>query len=130
MSPEGLPAASAYWTDLAVAADEGDLYLNPAAAQACDSACANYIDKLIAHQRLARDLADVQGFGSLPSGVALAERFSKKAVDADGTNNLVDVLQSHIDVVMAMQAVFRKFFTDTENTDEQNASGISAQGPR
>jgi hypothetical protein len=128
MAPEGTKAISAYWTDLAVAADEGNLYLNPVAAQACDSVCSSYIDKLIGHQRLARDLADVEGFGSLPSGIALATRFSEKA--AGGPNNLVDVLQSHIDVVMAMQAVFRKFFTDTQDTDEQNASGIATQGPR
>ncbi|WP_245865273.1 hypothetical protein [Rhodococcoides kyotonense] len=68
----------------------------------------------------------MNGLGTLPSGIALAQRFSEKA--AGGPNNLVDVLQSHIDVVTAMQAVFQKFFDATTDTDQANASGIAAPG--
>ncbi|RRQ28070.1 hypothetical protein DK926_09270 [Rhodococcus sp. Eu-32] len=120
--------AVAYWNSLSDAAESGQLYLSPEAARKCDYACTDFLSKLSDHQLEAGLLADVKGLGSLPSGISLATRFSEKA--AGGPNNLVDVLQSHIDVVMAMQAVFRKFFTDTADTDRENASGISAQGPR
>lgn len=124
------PTPNEFWATMASEADQGNLYLSPEAARKCDQVCEDFLSKLRDHKINAGTLAEVIGFGSLPSGVALAERFSKKAVDADGTNNLVDVLQSHIDVVMAMQAVFRKFFTATADTDRENASGISAQGPK
>jgi hypothetical protein len=42
---------------------------------------------------------------------------------------MVDVLQSHIDVVEEMKAVFNKFFTATTDVDEANAGGINAEGP-
>ncbi|WP_245819958.1 hypothetical protein [Rhodococcoides yunnanense] len=85
--------------------------------------------KLTAHNRSAEDLAVVKGLGSFDTGIALAKVFSEKA--AGGANNLVDVLQSHIDVVMQMQAVFQKFFTTTDAVDQDNAAAITqANAPR
>ncbi|WP_186629096.1 hypothetical protein [Rhodococcus sp. BP22] len=117
-----------YWTNLATAADEGQLFLDPRAAMDCDKACAVYIENLVENRRRAMNLADVRGMGSFESGIALARKFSLKA--DGGTNNLVDVLQSHIDVVTAMQTVFRKFFDATETTDQDNGSLIGQEGPR
>lgn len=92
-----------YWNDLAVAVDEGQLFLDPEAAHHCDAACNEYLGILREQKSYAERLSDVRGMGSFDSGIALARKFSLKA--AGGTNNLVDVLQSHIDVVMAMQTV-------------------------
>ncbi|MGB2951714.1 MAG: hypothetical protein WBB99_22770, partial [Rhodococcus sp. (in: high G+C Gram-positive bacteria)] len=80
-----------YWQALAVAADQGQLYLNPAAAQACSAACDEYILKLENHQREARVLANTSGWGDFDSGKELARIFSEKAVGGD--DNMVDVLQ-------------------------------------
>ncbi|MEO7079432.1 MAG: hypothetical protein ABIY38_11125, partial [Rhodococcus sp. (in: high G+C Gram-positive bacteria)] len=73
-------------------------------------------------------LGNVRGMGEFPSGIALAKKFSLKAVG--GENNLADVLQSHIDVVMAMQTVFRKFFDATADVDDSNAAVIGQDGPK
>ena len=43
---------------------------------------------------------------------------------------MVDVLQSHIDVVEQMQVVFNKFFTATDNVDDTNAANVRAQGSK
>ncbi|MGB7239948.1 MAG: hypothetical protein WBD41_28680 [Rhodococcus sp. (in: high G+C Gram-positive bacteria)] len=43
---------------------------------------------------------------------------------------MVDVLQSHIDVVEEMKVVFGKFFSATEAADAANATDIQAQGPK
>ncbi|WP_256895762.1 hypothetical protein [Rhodococcus sp. 1163] len=73
-------------------------------------------------------ISSVEGMGTFDSGIALARKFSQKA--QGGPNNLADVLQSHIDVVMAMQAVFRKFFDATVDVDDSNAAAIGRDGPK
>lgn len=117
-----------HWQSLAVAADEGELYLDEAAAEACSRSCDEYIDKLIAHQKTAKSLSNIVGWGEFKSGQQLREIYSQKAVG--GANSMVDVLQSHIDVVIQMQAVFKKFFVDTGATDDGNAADLGSQGPR
>ncbi|OLT33141.1 hypothetical protein C5142_23180 [Rhodococcus sp. BGS-1C] len=119
---------STYWQSLADAADQGHLFLNEAAAKACSQACSAYIEKLIDHQETAQSLAYIDGFGDFNSGQELRDLFAAKAVG--GEDNMVDVLQSHIDVVREMQVVFKKFFDGTNAGDEDNAAGIAAQGPR
>nr|WP_296775915.1 hypothetical protein [Rhodococcus sp. (in: high G+C Gram-positive bacteria)] len=117
-----------HWQSLAVAADEGQLYLDEVAAEACSRACDAYIDKLIAHQKTAKNLSNIVGWGEFKSGQELREFYSQKAVGGHGS--MVDALQSHIDTVMQMQAVFRKFFVDTTATDDGNAADLGSQGPR
>ncbi|MCZ4080173.1 hypothetical protein O1W68_19695 [Rhodococcus sp. H36-A4] len=123
-----LESPIAYWNGLATAADDGQLFLDPAAARHCDKACTEYLSTLETNKDLAFKLGNVKGMGTFESGIALARKFSQKAVG--GPNNLVDVLQSHIDVVTAMQAVFRKFFVTAEDVDEHNATSIGQHGPR
>ncbi|RRQ27359.1 hypothetical protein DK926_12745 [Rhodococcus sp. Eu-32] len=115
------------WQALANAADNGQLYLNPDAAVSCSRACDEFLEKLVAHQAAARLLADVNGLGEFESGRALRVRFAQKAMG--GANNLVDVLQSHIDVVTEMQIVFKKFFADTTAVDTRNSMAIDQNGP-
>ncbi|WP_269455201.1 hypothetical protein [Rhodococcus sp. EPR-157] len=43
---------------------------------------------------------------------------------------MVDVLQSHIDVVEEMNVVFGKFFATTEAADDANATDLQSQGPK
>ena len=117
-----------YWQALAVAADQGQLYLNDQAAQACYSACDGYILKLKEHQETARRLVNTSGWGDFDSGKELARIFSEKA--AGGEDNMVDVLQSHIDVVEGRKVVFGKFFAATEAADAANAPDLQAQGPK
>lgn len=114
------------WEALAVAADEGDLFLDPEAASASDLACVEYIAKLRARQSDAKGLASAGLWGDFESGKALERIYAEKAVG--GENNMVDVLQSHIDVVEQMRTVFRKFFVDTTATDDGNASAFG--GPK
>lgn len=41
---------------------------------------------------------------------------------------MVDVLQSHIDVVEEMKVVFGKLFVATQDVDDDNAAGLAAEG--
>nr|WP_296775921.1 hypothetical protein [Rhodococcus sp. (in: high G+C Gram-positive bacteria)] len=114
------------WNALAFAAENGQLFLSADVAAQCDQTCASYIANLRSRQDDARVLADVNGWGEFESGKALRKIFAEKAVG--GENNMVDVLQSHIDVVEQMRTVFRKFFVDTTATDDGNASAFG--GPK
>jgi len=109
--------STTYWQSLADAADQGHLFLNEAAAKACSEACSVYIDKLIEHQKTARTLADIDGFGDFDSGQELRDLFAAKAVGGE-------------DVVREMQVVFKKFFDSTDAGDEDNAADIAARGPK
>ncbi|WP_072806939.1 hypothetical protein [Rhodococcoides yunnanense] len=126
MTPESTKPTS-FWAAMATEVDRGNLSLSPEAAAQCDAACTNFIAKLEAHRLNAGVLREVKGLGTFPSGIELAQKFSEKA--AGGTNSLVDVLQSHIDVVMQMQAVFQKFFSATDTVDQDNAAAITQQNP-
>ena len=125
--PIGIDLLS-HWQDLALAADVGDLILEEDAARFCDSACDEYLATLNALKIDAGGLGNIKGMGDFESGIALARKFSLKAVGGD--NNLVDVLDSHILVVESMQNVFRKFIVRTAATDGENASSINIDGPR
>lgn len=124
-SPDTPPT---YWQSLAHAADQGHLYLNADAAAACSKACDGYIEKLIDHQNYARELGNARGWGDFASGKQLQKIIADKAVG--GENNLVDVLQSHIDVVEEMKIVFAKFFMVTKDGDDANAADFQARGPK
>lgn len=126
MSNEAMPLT--YWQSLAVAADEGHLFLNAEAASSCHRACSIYLQQLEDRQYEAEQLADISGWGDFNSGQQLRQIYADKAVG--GSNNMVTVLQSHIDVVTEMQAVFAKFFAATNDTEQQNASAIGEHRPR
>ena len=81
-----------------------------------------------AHRNTALDLAHADGWGDFTSGQELRTIFREKAVG--GENNMVDVLQGHIDVVEEMKVVFRKFFVATESVDGSNAADVRSQGPK
>lgn len=117
-----------YWQDLGLAADRGELFLRSDAAASCYAACEEYIAKLRDHQAKAGQLGTVSCWGEFESGKQLQRIYADRAVGGEGS--LVDVLQSHIDVVSEMQAVFRKFFVATEATDVGNATDIGVHGPR
>ncbi|KZF06619.1 hypothetical protein A2J03_24285 [Rhodococcus sp. EPR-157] len=126
MSNPGEPVT--HWQAMAVAADQGQLYLNPEAAAGCNSACDQYIVKLKEHTDAAQRLTNVSGWGDFDSGKEVQRIFSEKA--AGGANNMGDVLQSHIEVVEEMKVVFGKFFAATEFTDDTNATDLKSQGPK
>ncbi|WP_072806937.1 hypothetical protein [Rhodococcoides yunnanense] len=125
--PPAKSSTNTHWAYLADAVEQGNLYLDPETARQCFQVCEEFIGELNLHKDVAVHLADVKGLGSFDSGIALAKTFSEKAVG--GANNLVDVLQSHIDVVMQMQAVFQKFFSATDTVDQDNAAAITQQNP-
>ncbi|WP_258957096.1 hypothetical protein [Rhodococcus globerulus] len=65
-------------------------------------------------------LPEVKGMGTLESGRALADKFSKKAIG--GEDSLEKSLDSHIAVVKEMRAYFQACIDRYESVDTENAA--------
>ncbi|WP_137725714.1 hypothetical protein [Prescottella subtropica] len=115
------------WTALAKSVDAGELTMEPGTARACAQRCAEFAAELGVLRSRAYQLQFVEGFGTLPSGIALAEKFSKKAVGGD--YSLVQALTDHIDEVQRMQTVFEKIERRYAETEQANASRFGAIDP-
>lgn len=71
-------------------------------------------------------LSTVDGFGTFPSGIALAQKFSLKAVG--GSYSMDQALADHIAVVQGMQRVFERIEERYGAAEESAARGITDAG--
>ncbi len=90
----------------------------------CAAACTRLVAELTQIRQQALSLGDFTGLGPLPSGIALAAKFSRKAVG--GPNSMVGVLTAHIAEVEAMRAVFEKIEARYAAAEQRSVDGFSA----
>ncbi|MFD4468312.1 hypothetical protein ACFWPA_08470 [Rhodococcus sp. NPDC058505] len=105
--------------------DEGRLSLERGVATNCARACAEFADELRALRERARQLGKIDGFGTFPSGIALATKFSRKAVGGD--YSMVQALTDHIAEVEAMREVFERIearYAAAEQRGEERFAAI------
>ncbi|MFD4181183.1 hypothetical protein [Rhodococcus sp. NPDC058514] len=114
------------WGAVGTAIDGGQVYLERGAAQRCAQRCAAFVSQLQDIQLKANALERIDGFGSLPSGVALAAKFGRKAVG--GEYSMVEAIGDHIKVVQEMQQTFEKIEAMYAASDEAGAQVISGSG--
>lgn len=112
------------WKQLAGAVDGGQLYLEREIAIKCAGHCTTFAEELKRIRRMARTLGEAEGFGTFPSGIALAEKFSKKAVGGD--YSMVQALTDHIAEVEAMRDVFLRIEARYVAADERGAQSFAA----
>lgn len=113
------------WSALGARVDAGELRLEPGVAEKCAQRCAQLRAELEEIKWRSANLTRVDGFGPLPSGIALARKFEQKA--SGGEYPLDQALAEHIAVVEQMQSVFEKIaqnFTATEESNAQQFTGI------
>ncbi|MDZ7918281.1 MAG: hypothetical protein U5O16_41790 [Rhodococcus sp. (in: high G+C Gram-positive bacteria)] len=121
------PNLIAHWQDLNSRAVAGTITIPPDVASKCDAACVTYLAHLQKMQAQATKLGEFQEWGDLKSAQDLRDRFLRKAT---GTDRSLDViLQQHIDVIESMRMLFRRYFDETEATDDQTSSNIIALTP-
>ena len=112
------------WRSIADAVEGGQLHLDRGAAARCAQHCSDLVTRLAGIRDRAGQLGEVQGFGPLPSGIALAAKFSRKAVG--GPNSMVGVLTAHIAEVEAMRAVFEKIEARYAAAEQRSVDGFAA----
>lgn len=118
----GVEIARSQWERFGMEVDSGTFSLEPDVARGVLAACDEYRELLVDLKPRAENLQYVDGFGTLPSGQALRDKFSRKAVG--GPDALVDVLVSHIAVIDEMRALFTKCIAAAQNQDSANASSL------
>lgn len=119
---QGVGTARTQWERFGLEVANGTFSLEPDVARGVLAACDEYRLLLIELAAEADGLQYVDGFGTLNSGLALRDKFSRKAVG--GGDALVDVLASHISVVDEMRAFFTKCIVAVENQESVNASSL------
>ncbi len=114
------------WGAIGNLVDAGELYLAPGVAERCAARCAELHGRLVELQQDAKGLSSIEGFGALPSGVALARKFEQKA--SGGEYPLDQALADHITVVEEMRSVFEKIAANYAAAEESNAQRFTEIG--
>ncbi|WP_280309356.1 hypothetical protein [Nocardia abscessus] len=109
----------AEWRGLLNSANAGELTLHPEIGKGLDKVCDDYLDKLDGILESAAYVRRVSGFGTLPSGQALEEKFSLKATGT--TQSLDAVLMQHIDAVKIAKEVVAKAIANFVELDQSRA---------
>ncbi|MBF6207021.1 hypothetical protein [Nocardia sputi] len=109
----------AEWRGLLNSANAGELTLHPEIGKGLDKVCDDYLHKLDGILESAAYVRRVSGFGTLPSGQALEEKFSLKAT---GTAQSLDaLLMQHIDAVKIAKEVVAKAIANFVELDQSRA---------
>jgi len=114
------------WEALSGAVDAGDLFMKPGVARECAGHCSELMQQLKDIQSKARSLETVEGFGRLPSGVALTQKFARKA--SGGEYSLDRAIADHIAVVEQMRDVFLQIEARYAAAEEANTAATTAVG--
>lgn len=106
-----------------------DLHLTPDAAEACARACRTFADGVSQLRKHSERIPDHMKFGTLPSGQALARKYSELAVGGEGS--LDAMLSGHIDVAERLARTFEEMGRRYAETDAAVADSIrNHDGPR
>ncbi|MEV6323950.1 hypothetical protein AB0M45_22560 [Nocardia sp. NPDC051787] len=112
------------WSRLVAQARAGELYLDDEnAAYQCAKACDQRIKDLQEMLALARDTANVSGFGDFKMAHDLEKKFLKQATGED--NSIENVILEHIETVKNMREVMAISFKRITGEDIENATQIA-----
>ncbi|MFE4503915.1 hypothetical protein ACFRFQ_29000 [Rhodococcus sp. NPDC056743] len=111
------------WSEWAENVGDPQLAVDPNVARQLAAACKTLLGEFKDMKLRLSDLTDASGMGSLESGRALAEKFSKKAVG--GEDSLEKSLLSHIAVVKEMRAYFQACVDRYESVDVDSAGRLA-----
>lgn len=112
------------WNQLVGAATSGELVVEQGIARQCAQRCGDLVGELKLMQARAMRLAKVDGFGHLPSGIALTAKFERKA--SGGEYSLDRAIADHIMVVEQMRDVFLQIEARYTAAEEANTAATTA----
>ncbi len=115
------------WQQVGAAVEAGELFLEPGTARRCADRCDELIAQLKDMHLESQGLTKIDGFGDkLPSGLALAAKFERKA--SGGEYSLDQAITDHIAVVGEMRDVFLKIEACYAATEEAITAAMTAVG--
>lgn len=98
------------------------------AARRCAAACDTFVENLNATVKTIAESSWPAGFGTLPSGIALAQKYSNLTHGPEGS--LASMLAAHITVATTLRGVFLAAGAGYEATEDAVTSHITQSGPR
>ncbi|WP_280213620.1 hypothetical protein [Nocardia cyriacigeorgica] len=114
------------WQQLLDQANEGRLTLSRDVGDSLSKVCDDYMDKLGTVLEKVDRIRFVDGFGSFPSGEALASKFAEKG---SGTPASIDaVILEHIETVKLIQQVVAKSIENLKATDDGTGQQVTKTG--
>ncbi|MBY6540134.1 hypothetical protein HQ325_15770 [Rhodococcus sp. BP-349] len=105
-----------------------DLIISADSSRRCASACEQFVSDLAELLPSISALEFSAGFGTLPSGIALARKYSDLTHGPEGS--LSSVLAAHITAVTNLREAFLEAGRGYQATEDDSTSRISRSGPR
>lgn len=105
-----------------------DFQLTGDAAARCAAACDQFSTEVSALAKYVSDGTWSGGFGALPSGIALAQKYSNLTHGPEGS--LASMLAAHITVATNLRKAFLAAGVGYEATEDAVTSHITQSGPR
>lgn len=116
-------SGSSDWRQLLDRANAGELRLSPEVGKDLDAKCEAYLDDLDNIRDSTRVVQNLSGFGGMPSGPVLEQKFSLKGKGGD--TSLQSSLETHIEEVQLMRQVFAQAMANYQSVDESNSQKIA-----
>lgn len=104
-------------------ANLNELEISATAAEQCAVACRAFADDILGVVTMVQRADHGGGFGTLPSGLALARKYSELAVGGPGS--LSTLLQAHIAIASSLADTFTEMGRNYESTDSEAAQSIT-----
>ncbi|MFD3509570.1 hypothetical protein [Nocardia sp. NPDC058666] len=126
----GVEDQHAYWTQLGQQAVAGVFRMEPELGEALRAAAKVYAEGLEMAKIDTAELANLTGWGSLPSAKALRVKFEQKGVGggSDPNDNAAQRIQDHIDIAWLQHDTFAAAIGKLELVDEERAAQLRAAG--
>ena len=122
---------AAYWRTMKQQAVNGEFKLEEDLGQALANVVSQYITDLEAQRTMATDLAHLNGWGGLPSAQSIQRKLELKAFGGssnDPDDSAVTRLDQHISIARDQRDTFLAAIGKLQTVDQQNASGLGANG--
>ncbi len=124
-TPEPTAVDFKNWNTLHSQAQSGEFKLDEDAGETLFKACETLLNTLSSQLIAAHRLSDLSGYGTLPSALAMQQKFQQKAIGgphcASSDDNAVGVLQKHIDLVQIQFDTFRLATAKLRDQDTASA---------
>ncbi|MFC9895406.1 hypothetical protein ACFVMC_17125 [Nocardia sp. NPDC127579] len=117
------------WQTLKQNAVSGEFKMDTEIGSALANRCQTLLEELADMKSKVSSLGHLSGYGTLPSAIALQEKFQHKATGGgtDANDNAVKRLEQHIEVVTLMRDTYRAAIGKLEQADTDAANPLKNQ---
>lgn len=118
-----------HWQQLKQQAVDGDFHMEEGIGEALRDRCHTFLFALNDIMRAVERLANLSGYGSLPSAKDMKKKFEDKAVNGgDNGDSAMARIQEHMTIVELMRDTYAAAIGQLQNTDQDTAGQMTSTG--